>query len=81
MQIHMYKTASGAYVAEEEHAEALAKHTKLKPDAAGRVGFPPEAWESYRIHLAARGVELVEQTLLTPAPECERRDNHQLLLL
>ena len=80
MEILVYRTARGAYVAEAEHAEALARLCRLKRDAQGRAGFPAEAWPGYAADLGARGVVLVEQTTIEPEPEADVNQEHQLLL-
>ena len=80
MEILVYRTARGAYVAEGEHAEVLARLCRLKRDAQGRAQFPAECWPGYAADLRARGVALVEQTTIEPEPEAEVNQEHQLLL-
>ena len=80
MEILVSRTAAGHFVAEGEHAEALARLCKLKRDSQRRVQFPAEAWAGYAADLRARGVVLVEQTTIEPEPEADVNQNHQLLL-
>ena len=79
MEILVYRTAAGAYVAEGEHAEALARLCRLKRDTQGRAQFPAECWAGYAANLRARGVVLVEQTTIDPEPEADVSQEHQLL--
>ena len=80
MEILVYRTAAGGYVAEGEHADALARLCRLKRDSEGRAGFPADAWPGYASDLAARGVVLIEQTTIEPEPEADVNQEHQLLL-